>query len=115
MDAEEIAELVDGFIDQLAWEFSQLGKEITAHAEDAGREVQALGLSQEEAPRLVFDLADPMGSIETSQERCRRHVSNIFDILGGLDSEEEKLARILIHKGLRELHSEINSLFSPND
>lgn len=115
MNTEEIAELVDGFIDQLAWEFNQLGKEITAHVEDAGREVQALGLSQEEAPRLVFDLANPMGSIQTSQERCRRHMSNISNILDGLDPEEEKLARILIHKGLRELHSEINSLFSPND
>lgn len=115
MDAEEIAELVDGFMDQLAQEFNQLGKEITANAEDAGREVQALGLSQEEAPRLVFDLANPIGSIETSQERCRMHVSTIFDILDGLDPEEEKLARILIHKGLRELHWEINSLFSSNE
>lgn len=115
MDAEEIAELVDGFMDQLVSEFNQLGKEITANAEDAGREVQALGLSQEDVPRLIFDLADPIRSIETSQERCRMHVGNIFDILDGLDPEEEELARILIHKGLRELHSELNSLFSPND
>jgi len=112
MDAEEIAELIHGFMDQLAWEFNQLGKEITENAEDAGKEVQAMGLSREDAPRLVFDLADPMASIETSQERCRAHVNNIFGILDSLDPEEEKLARALIHEGLRELHSEIGSLFS---
>jgi len=112
MDAEEIEELVDGFMDQLAWEFNQLGKEITENAEDAGKEVEAFGLSQEEMPRLVFDIADPMGSIEISQGRCRAHVNNIFNILDGLDPEEEKLARMMIHKGLRELHLEISSLFS---
>lgn len=115
MDAEEIVELVDGFIDQLALEFSKLGKEIIENAKNARKEVQTLGLSQEDAPRLVFDLANPIGSIETSQEQCRMQVGNIFDILDGLDPEEEKLARMLIHKGLRELHSEINSLFSSDD
>lgn len=115
MDAEEIAELVNGFMDQLASEFGKLGKEITENAEDAGREVEAMGLSQEDVPRLVFDIADPMGSIETSQKRCGIHVNDIFDILNRLDPEEEKLARIMIHQGLRQLHSEINSLFFSDD
>lgn len=112
MDAEKIVEWVDGFMDQLTEEFNQLGKEITANAEHAVREVEALGLSQEDAPRLVFDIADPMGSIQTSQERCQTHVGNIFDVFERLDPEEERLARIMIRERLCEFHSEISSLFS---
>lgn len=115
MDSEEIAELVDGFMDKLVWEFGQLSKELVVNAEGAAEEVKILGLSQEEAPYLIFNLADPMGTIGISQERCRTHVKDVFDILNGLDLEEEKLARIMIHKGLRELHSEIGSLFSSDD
>ena len=112
MDAEEIAELVDEFMDKLVSELNQLHKEIAANAEGAEREVKDLGLSQEDAPHLIFDLADPMGSIEASQGRCRMHVSDVFDILEGLDPDEEQLARTMIREELRELHSEIDSLFS---
>lgn len=115
MDAEEIEELVDGFMDQLIDEFDQLGKEITENGENARREVKAMGLSQEDAPRLVFDLADHIGSIQTSQERCRVHVKDIFHILNDLDPEEEKLARVMIIERLHEFHSQLNSLFSPDD
>ena len=115
MDAEDIEELVDGFIDQLVSEFNQLGKEIAESAKHAGEEIEAMGLSQEDMPRLVFDLADSMGRIAASQDRCRMHVGNIFDILDGLDPEEEKLARAMIHEALHEFHSEINFLFFPND
>ena len=111
----DIEELVDGFMDQLVSEFNQLGKEITASAKHAGEEIEAMGLSQEDMPHLVFDLADPMGRIAASQERCRMHMGNIFDILDSLDPEEEKLARTMIREKLYEFHSEINSLFFPND
>lgn len=111
MDAEEIGELVDGFMDQLVSEFNQLGKEITASAEHAGEEIEAMGLSREDVPQLVFDLVDPLGRIVASQERCRMHVDNIFGILDGLDPEEERLARAMIRERLHEFHSEVSSLF----
>ncbi len=111
----DIEELVDGFMDQLVSEFNQLGKEITVSAKHAGEEIEAMGLSQEDLPRLIFNLVDPMGRIVASQERCRMHMGNIFDILDSLDPEEEKLARTMIREKLHEFHSEIGSLFFPND
>ena len=115
MDAEEIMGLVDEFIGQLKGEFVQLSRELTVNAEGAAEEVEILGLSQEEAPYLIFNLADPMGTIGASQERCRAHTKDIFDIFEGMDSEEEALARSMIMERLHELHSEINSLFFSAD
>lgn len=115
MDIEDITELVDEFIDQLKQEFAELSRQLTVNAEGAAEEVEILGLSQEEAPYLVFNLADPMETIKISQERCRVHTRYIFDMCEGMDPEEETLARAMIAERLRELHAEIHSLFSSTD
>lgn len=115
MDTEDITELVDEFIDQLKGEFAELSKELAVNAQGAAQEAGILGLSQEDAPYLIFNLADPMGTIQMSQERCRAHMNDIFDICQNMDPEEETLARTMIIKRIHELHAEINSLFFSAD
>lgn len=115
MDTEDITELVDEFIDQLKREFTELNRELVINAEEATEEVEILGLSQEDAPYLIFNLADPMGTIQMSQERCRVHARHIFHICEGMDPEEETLAQVMIIKRLRELYAEIDFLFSSAD
>ena len=115
MDAEKIIELVDGFVDQLKCELVQLSKNFALNAEGAVEEAKMLGLSQEEAPYLIFNLADPMGAIESSQKQCLAHTNHMFDICQGMDPEEETFARTMIVQRLRELHEEINFLFSSAD
>lgn len=112
MDAEHITELVDGFIDQLREEFVQLSQELAVNVQKATQEVEMLGFSQEEAPDLLLNLADPMGSVEARREQCRMHANNIFGICEGMDPEEETLAHAMILERLRDLYEEIISLFS---
>lgn len=115
MDHERIERLVDKFIEQLEEEFAHLGNEITQNAEGAMREMGMLGLSQEDFPGLVFNLADPMGTIAAIQERCRVHTKNLFYMIESFDPDEEKKARIMIIDKLQQIHSYISSLFSGDD
>ena len=116
MDIEKIEELVDDFIKKLAGEFDQLRTTIDTNQEAAREELKCLGLSEQDAPRLLFDLVDPMGAVEASKERCSVHNNNnMFDILDRLDPEEEAYARRMIGQGLREMHAELNRFFSSDD
>ena len=115
MDIEKIEELVDDFIEKLAGEFDQLRTTIDTNQEAAREELQALGLSEQDAPRLLFDLVDPMGSVDASRERCKAHNDDMFDILDRLDPEEETYARRMIGQRLKDMHADLNKFFSSSN
>ncbi len=115
MDIEKIEELVDDFIEDLAGEFNQLKTTIDTNQVTACEELKLLGLSEQDAPRLFFDLVDPMGTIEASKERCKAHNDHMFDLLERLDPEEEAYARGMISQRLREMHAELSRFFSSDD
>lgn len=112
MDREELQEIVDEFIENLAEQMQQLDAEITEGLEETIEDLERMGMSVEDAGALIMDVADPMGMVTESQEQAKENVSEFFDFLNTLDPEDQQEVKRMVRRGLAGLEYELNEFFS---
>ena len=105
MDIEKIKRIVDGYIQELAFEFSRYAKEMVASAEGVEEEIDDMGLPKE----MFAALWDPQTIFYVSKAACTLHTERIFQLLEGMDPEEEMTARKMITQRLHGIVDDLSS------
>lgn len=109
MDRENIQRIADQFIRKIIAEMVNMREGMIESVEGAVEEVEALGLSQNEASFLIWQVADVESMMHDTKRRFEQQTNRMVEALSTLEPDEEQEARRIIREQLVKIYTDLTS------